>query len=108
MTDVDIAGAGIWSQTFGNWDEFQDALAGREVEAGGALKPELIPASTPVNQSGSTRLSHGRWTTRAATSDSALRVLLTVRPPRFAKATAGAYGSCKQPDRACCPIPRMP
>jgi hypothetical protein len=44
MTDVDIAGAGVWSQAFGNWDEFQDALAGREVEAGGALKPELIPA----------------------------------------------------------------
>ncbi len=44
MTDVDIAGAGIWSQKFGNWDEFRDALAGREVEAGGALKPELIPA----------------------------------------------------------------
>ena len=44
MTDVDIAGAGVWSQAFGNWDEFQDALAGREVETGGALKPELIPA----------------------------------------------------------------
>ncbi len=44
MTEVDIAGAGIWSQTFGNWDEFRDVLAGRAVEAGGALKPELIPA----------------------------------------------------------------
>jgi hypothetical protein len=44
MTDVDIAGAGIWSQEFGNWAEFQDALAGREVESGGVLKPELIPA----------------------------------------------------------------
>ena len=44
MTEVDIAGAGIWSQKFGNWDEFQDALAGREVESGGVLKPELIPA----------------------------------------------------------------
>lgn len=44
MTEVDIAGAGIWSQTFGNWDQFRDALAGRDVETGGALKPELIPA----------------------------------------------------------------
>ena len=44
MTDVDIAGAGIWSRKFGNWDEFRDVLAGREVEAGGVLKPELIPA----------------------------------------------------------------
>ncbi len=44
MTEVGIAGAGIWSQGFGNWDEFQEALAGREVESGGVLKPELIPA----------------------------------------------------------------
>jgi hypothetical protein len=44
MTEVDIVGAGIWSQKFGNWEEFQAVLAGSEVEAGGALKPELIPA----------------------------------------------------------------
>ncbi len=44
MTSVDIAGAGIWCQKFGNWDEFQAVLAGSEVEEGGALKPELIPA----------------------------------------------------------------
>lgn len=44
MTEVDIVGAGIWSQKFGNWEEFQAVLAGGEVEAGGALKPELIPA----------------------------------------------------------------
>ena len=44
MTEVDIVGAGIWSQGFGNWAEFQAVLAGNEVESGGALKPELIPA----------------------------------------------------------------
>ncbi len=44
MTSVDIAGAGIWCQKFGNWDEFQAVLTGNEVEEGGALKPELIPA----------------------------------------------------------------
>lgn len=44
MTEVDIVGIGAWSQKFGNWDEFREALAGHEVEAGGALKPELIPA----------------------------------------------------------------
>ena len=44
MTEVDITGAGIWSQGFGNWAEFQAVLAGNEVESGGALKPELIPA----------------------------------------------------------------
>jgi hypothetical protein len=44
MTDVDIAGIGIWSEKFGNWDEFQAALAGAAVESAGALQPELIPA----------------------------------------------------------------
>ncbi len=44
MTDVDIAGIGIWSERFANWDEFRDALAGATPEAAGALKPELIPA----------------------------------------------------------------
>ena len=44
MTEVDIAGVGIWSEKFGNWDEFQEALAGATVESAGALKPELIPA----------------------------------------------------------------
>ena len=44
MTEVDITGAGIWSQGFGNWAEFQSVLAGNDVESGGALKPELIPA----------------------------------------------------------------
>ena len=44
MTDVDIAGIGIWSEKFGNWDEFQAALAGAAVEPVGALQPELIPA----------------------------------------------------------------
>ena len=44
MTEVDIAGVGIWSEKFGSWDEFQAVLAGAEVESAGALKPELIPA----------------------------------------------------------------
>ena len=44
MTEVDIAGVGIWSEQFGNWDEFREVLAGAEVESAGALKPELIPA----------------------------------------------------------------
>lgn len=44
MTEVDIAGVGIWSEKFGNWDEFREVLAGVEVESAGALKPELIPA----------------------------------------------------------------
>ncbi|NIL94184.1 MAG: hypothetical protein GTO71_07015 [Woeseiaceae bacterium] len=44
MTEVDIAGFGIWSASFADPGEFRAVLAGREVESEGTLKPELIPA----------------------------------------------------------------
>lgn len=44
MTEVDIAGIGVWSGRFSGWEQFRDVLAGRAVEADGSLKPELIPA----------------------------------------------------------------
>jgi hypothetical protein len=44
MTDIDLAGIGIWSERFADWEQFQAVLAGRTVEADATLKPELIPA----------------------------------------------------------------
>ena len=44
MTEVDIAGIGIWSEHFANWTEFCAVLDGAGVPEGGKLSPELIPA----------------------------------------------------------------
>ncbi len=44
MTEVDIAGLGVWSEHFSNWDEFCAVLAGGAATESAALKPELIPA----------------------------------------------------------------
>lgn len=44
MTEVDIAGFGVWSQGFSGREEFRAVLDGRDVDSDGALKPELIPA----------------------------------------------------------------
>lgn len=43
MTEVDIAGIGLWSNHFAGWDEFQAALGGDATADGGKLTPELIP-----------------------------------------------------------------
>lgn len=44
MTDVDIAGIGVWSESYSDWNELRSVLAGGEVVPGGAPKPGLIPA----------------------------------------------------------------
>ncbi|MDH3336260.1 MAG: beta-ketoacyl synthase chain length factor [Gammaproteobacteria bacterium] len=43
MTDVDIAGLGVWSEHFSNWDGFCAVLAGSAGTQSAALTPELIP-----------------------------------------------------------------
>ena len=43
MTDVDIVGLGVWSESFSNWEEFLSVLGGHPVEASSALKPQAIP-----------------------------------------------------------------
>lgn len=44
MTEVDIAGFGVWSPRFSGRNEFCTVLDGGAVESDGLLKPELIPA----------------------------------------------------------------
>ncbi len=44
MTEVDVAGFGIWSTRYSNPDVFRAVLGGQSVESEAALKPELIPA----------------------------------------------------------------
>jgi hypothetical protein len=43
MTEVDLAGVGIWSDSFANWDDFCAVVNGDSVATGTALVPELIP-----------------------------------------------------------------
>lgn len=44
MTEFDIAGVGVWSEHFSNWEEFRAVLAGGTSPETSALKPEMIPA----------------------------------------------------------------
>ena len=43
MTDIDIAGLGVWSENFSNWEEFCSVLDGDAGDTTTPLKPELIP-----------------------------------------------------------------
>lgn len=43
MTEIDIAGIGVWSQRFSGWDEFRSLLAGGTPAEVEPLRPELIP-----------------------------------------------------------------
>jgi len=42
MTDVDVVGLGVWSESFSNWEEFCHVLGGGSAETGRALKPQAI------------------------------------------------------------------
>ncbi len=42
MANVDLAGIGIWSESFSNWEQFLAVAAGDSVEAETKLQPELI------------------------------------------------------------------
>lgn len=44
MAKVDLAGVGIWSESFSNWEQFRAVAGGETVEASEKLQPELIPA----------------------------------------------------------------
>jgi len=44
MTEFDIAGVGVWSEHFSNWEEFRAVLAGATPAEATALKPGMIPA----------------------------------------------------------------
>lgn len=42
MTDVDVVGLGVWSESFSNWEEFCHVLSGGSAETGRTLKPQAI------------------------------------------------------------------
>ena len=42
MTDVDVVGLGVWSESFSNWEEFCHVLGGGSAETGRTLKPQAI------------------------------------------------------------------
>lgn len=42
MTDVDVVGLGVWSESFSNWEEFCHVLRGGSAETGRTLKPQAI------------------------------------------------------------------
>ena len=44
MARIDLAGVGIWSESFSNWEQFCAVVSGTAVEADARLQPELIPA----------------------------------------------------------------
>lgn len=44
MARVDLAGVGIWSESFSDWEQFCAVANGEAVEVNAKLQPELIPA----------------------------------------------------------------
>jgi hypothetical protein len=44
MTDVEVVGLGVWSESFANWDEFCLAMDGMARDTSAALAPQVIAA----------------------------------------------------------------
>lgn len=93
MTDVDIAGVGIWSEYFSGWDEFCSVLAGGASPEATALKPELIPAKERRRAPLSVKMA-------VEVMDQACR-MAGLEPTTVATVFASVYGDIQITDYMC-------
>ena len=93
MTDIDIAGVGVWSEYFSNWEEFCSVLAGGPASLATPLKPELIPARERRRAPLSVKLA-------VEVMDQACR-MSGLAPDKIATVFASVYGDMETTDYMC-------
>jgi len=93
MTDIDIAGVGVWSEYFSNWDEFCSVLAGGTAPQVTPLRPELIPAKERRRAPLGVKLA-------VEVMDQACR-MSGLEPDKIATVFASVYGDMETTDYMC-------
>lgn len=93
MTDVEIAGVGVWSEYFSNWGEFCSVLTGGTSPAATTLKPELIPAKERRRAPLSVKMA-------VEVMDQACR-MAALEPSKVATVFASVYGDIQITDYMC-------